>query len=263
MAVSPKEKNRILQTDDYMRQLPNILTLGNLFCGMLMILTVILGAVEYTMIIMGIAFILDVMDGRLAYWLKVQSELGKQLDSLADMVSFGVVPGLMMARMIAEGMEVPFPPSSMEEAFAFPLYLGGFLLPVFAALRLAKFNLEGNQDRFEGVPTPAMTLVVSGLWYGLSVEGGLRASSSASMFMTPTLLPYILLAITLILCVLMVARLPMLNLKFKGWGWNANRFRYLLLISSVILVVIFGWLIFPVVFLLYLGLSAWAFFAEA
>ncbi|MEL6734198.1 MAG: CDP-alcohol phosphatidyltransferase family protein, partial [Bacteroidota bacterium] len=118
MAVSPKEKNRILQTDDYMRQLPNILTLGNLFCGMLMILTVILGAVEYTMIIMGIAFILDVMDGRLAYWLKVQSELGKQLDSLADMVSFGVVPGLMMARMIAEGMEVPFLPSSMEEAFA-------------------------------------------------------------------------------------------------------------------------------------------------
>ena len=80
--------------------------------------------------------------------------------------------------------------------------------------------------------------------------------------MTPTVLPYILLALTLIFCVLMVARLPMLNLKFKGWGWNENRFRYLLLISSVILVAIFGWLIFPVVFLLYLGLSAWAFFVE-
>ncbi|MEL6134183.1 MAG: CDP-alcohol phosphatidyltransferase family protein [Bacteroidota bacterium] len=246
-----------------MRQLPNIMTLGNLFCGMIMIMTVILGAVEYTMVIMGLSLVLDLMDGRVAYWLKAQSEMGKQLDSLADLVSFGVVPGMMMARMIAEGQGLTFPLSTVEEMYTYPLFMGGFLLTVFAAWRLAKFNLEGSQDRFEGVPTPVTAVLVSGLWYGLTIEDGLKELNLTASFTDSSILPWVLLIVTAGLCLLMVTKIPLLNLKFKGWGWNENRFRYLLLISSVILVGIFGWLIFPVVFLLYLGLSIWAFAIEA
>mgnify|MGYP001803261600 CR=1 FL=1 len=244
-----------------MKQLPNILTLINLFSGVGMIMFILMGEMYPALILMVVALFMDVMDGRVAYWLKAQSELGKQLDSLADMVSFGVVPGVMMASMINEALGLPFPPSSIEMTYQSPLYAVGFLIPVFAALRLAKFNLEGNQDRFEGVPTPAIAILVSAFWYGLEVEveGGLKDLSWTSSLTTSTTLPYLLIALTGVLCYLMIAKLPLLNLKFKGFGWKENRYRYLLILSSVILLAIFGWLIFPVVFLLYLGLSFAAF----
>ena len=123
-----------------MKQLPNILTLINLFSGVGMIMFILMGEMYPALILMVVALFMDVMDGRVAYWLKAQSELGKQLDSLADMVSFGVVPGVMMASMINEALGLPFPPSSIEMTYQSPLYAVGFLIPVFAALRLAKFK---------------------------------------------------------------------------------------------------------------------------
>ncbi|MGI4833326.1 MAG: CDP-alcohol phosphatidyltransferase family protein [Janthinobacterium lividum] len=240
------------------RHLPNALTCLNLLCGCLA-LTLIFSAREvadapmYRLVsaayLIGIAAVADFFDGLVARALRVSSPIGKDLDSLADMVSFGVVPGAIMFQLLQQAL-----PGSLAGYLHAPTtgsllapYLG-FLITIFSALRLAKFNNDTRQTTsFIGLPTPACTLVVASLPLILAGdEWGL-----AGFILTP----WVLLGLTVVLSGLLVAELPLFALKFKNLRWLGNRRRFLFVVLALGLV---GWLRaagVPLAVLLYVLLS--------
>jgi CDP-diacylglycerol---serine O-phosphatidyltransferase len=245
-----------------MKQLPNILTLGNLFCGALAIIFV-LNAPQYMATFNGqdfmvttpepvywasflvlLAGVFDFLDGLAARWLKIQSPFGKELDSLADVISFGVVPGMMLFRLLRS--------SYMQTEAAYDMsYIAlapALLVPCFAAYRLAKFNLDSRQaQHFIGVPTPAVALLV--------------ASFPLIVLFDPFNLAHILLnawvlyGIIAVLCYLMICELPILSLKFKSLGFAENWPRFLLLVLAIAGGLLMGFAAVPFVFICYIGLS--------
>jgi CDP-diacylglycerol--serine O-phosphatidyltransferase len=146
------------------RHLPNTLTCLNLLCGCLALTNIFRGDLVTGAYLVGIAAVADFFDGLLARALRVSSPIGKDLDSLADMVSFGVVPGAIMFKLL--GMPNGMSTSTIigNASFAALLPFGAFLITIFSALRLAKFNNDTRQTTsFIGLPTPACTLVVASL----------------------------------------------------------------------------------------------------
>jgi CDP-diacylglycerol--serine O-phosphatidyltransferase len=188
-----------------------------------------------------LAGIFDFLDGMAARVLKVSSTIGKELDSLADMVSFGVLPGMMLYYMIVFSfMETPSPLSVYAPFVA-------FLVPVFSALRLAKFNVDTRQsDSFIGLPTPANTLFIAGLGYIYALENNLLS------FLVS---PISLVVLSVVLSYLLVAELPLIALKFKNFGWADNKMRYLLIISAILLLIILNFTAIPIIIILYIILS--------
>jgi CDP-diacylglycerol---serine O-phosphatidyltransferase len=170
------------------------------------------------------------------------SEIGKQLDSLADMVSFGVVPGTVMF-ILLQRAEASF--------FGIPadiLPFFGFLITIFSALRLAKFNIDTRQtDSFIGVPTPACTMFVASL--------PLILASGSLIAYELILNPYFLLAVTFIFSYLLVAELPLFALKFKNLTWQDNSVRFIFLGISVILLALLKFAAIPLIIVLYILLS--------
>ncbi|MEO1450705.1 MAG: CDP-alcohol phosphatidyltransferase family protein [Bacteroidota bacterium] len=230
------------------KHLPNFITLLNLAGGLVAVIGVFINQVWLTAGAIAFSLLMDFLDGMVARLLGVSSPIGKELDSLADNVSFGVVPALAMARMIAEANGNTFPPN-MQSLFEWLWLVPGLLISLFATLRLAKFNLDTRQgDVFYGVPTPAMTMLVISLWIILGPQSGhwLAVALNKS---------WILVVISLALCGLMVADVKLLALKVKHLRWSGNQFRYLLLIGSLALLLIFKLIAIPFIFLLYLALS--------
>ena len=189
------------------KNIPNLLTLCNLLCGCIAIVLVLYrGYLEWAAIIVGIACIFDFLDGFLARALNAYSEIGKQLDSLADMVSFGVVPGVMMYYFLRASMVMSMGNPSDANAFSsnailvFPYF--GFFITIFSAIRLAKFNIDTRQsDSFIGVPTPANTIFIAFLPIALDkVKGDLLHF---------VLNPFFLVGIVVISSFLLVAPLPL------------------------------------------------------
>jgi CDP-diacylglycerol---serine O-phosphatidyltransferase len=245
-----------------MKQVPNILTLANLFCGALAVIF-ILHAPEYIATFNGadymivnpapvywasalvvLAGVFDFFDGMVARLLKVQSPMGKELDSLADVVSFGVVPGMVLFRLLRSAyMQTPdvFDVSYVNLAPA-------LLVPCFAAYRLAKFNLDTRQsEHFIGVPTPAVGLLV--------------ASFPLIMLYNPFNLAHllenvwILYIIIALLCYLMVSSIPMISLKFKNFSVKDNWPRFLLIALTIASIPVLGFAAVPFVFIAYILLS--------
>lgn len=221
-----------------MKHVPNAITLGNLCAGCLGIVALYhpeswTSGLQYAAYWIFLSLVLDFLDGLAARILKAQSALGRELDSLADMVSFGVLPGLMMFRILEQSSSQPFLPY-----FA-------LILPVCSAWRLARFNLEteGKGD-FRGLPTPASALAVAGLAF----------TSSAWAFLWD-LQPYSFLGITLVLGALMLSSLPLLSLKFQGLRWSTNWARYLVIFGAIGGLVNFQLAGIVLIFLFYLGLS--------
>lgn len=217
-------------------QIPNLLTLLNLFFGVIGIIQVLDGE-----ILQGAFFVLvsagfDFFDGFAARLLKVQSDIGKELDSLADVVSFGVLPGLILFEMAENSAE----PGS------FLPYLT-LIVPMLSAYRLAKFNLDTRQsERFIGLPTPANALFLSTLPH-LGLQWPELGSWLGSLF--------VLIVIAWAFAILLVSELPLIALKFKSFAFSKNRFRYLLILLSLVM---FAWLQLagiPIVILAYIGLS--------
>lgn len=202
------------------RHIPNLFTLGNLTCGLLAINEILVNErldLAAYWILGGLFF--DFLDGLIARMLKVSGELGKQLDSLADMVTFGVVPGFI-AFVLLE-----------ENGFPYP-YLG-FLITLFSALRLAKFNLDTRQsDSFIGVPTPANTMI----WMSIPAIIGSNSELFSSIFQNPIFLAVLVVALSLLL----TAELPLLALKFKNLSWGSNKVRWVFLGVSLPLLIILG-----------------------
>jgi len=226
------------------KHIPNALTCGNLICGIFGMLYVFEGELITASFLIGIALICDWLDGFVARLLQVSSPIGKELDSLADMVTFGVLPAFMMLKLI-EG-------SCM--AGTCTVGLGGFYKPyialalaVFSALRLAKFNVDTRQSHsFIGVPTPANGMVV--------------ASLPLIMMFQPEISKYliqfnVLVIYSVVMSYLLVAELPLFALKFKNFDWADNQVKYIFLIVSVILLIMLKFVAIPVIIFLYILLS--------
>lgn len=234
------------------KHIPNLLTLGNLFCGTVAILFALKS--DYTatalLVVIGIGF--DFFDGFVARLLNVQGELGKQLDSLADMVTSGVVPGIVMLQLLINAIDtdaVGYFGVDEYGATGSNLPYLGLLLTLGAGYRLAKFNIDERQtDSFIGLPTPAMSLFVISL--------PLIAEFSPQPFFSNLVMnKYFLITTTLLMTVLMNAELPLFSLKFKNYSFKDNMMKYLFLIASVVLIAILKFVAIPIVILLYVVIS--------
>jgi CDP-diacylglycerol--serine O-phosphatidyltransferase len=202
--------------------------------------------------LIGIAAVADFFDGLLARALRVSSPIGKDLDSLADMVSFGVVPGAVLYRLMLVALSkqqqgLSFMVGSNTWLLQVVIYLP-FIVTIFSALRLAKFNNDTRQTTsFIGLPTPACTLVVASL--PLILANDTLGLSSI------ILNPWLLLGLTIVLSGLLVAELPLFALKFKNLRWLGNRRRFIFVALALGLVIWLRAAGVPLAVLLYVLLS--------
>lgn len=190
--------------------------------------------------LIGIAAVADFFDGLVARALRVSSPIGKDLDSLADMVSFGVVPGAILFKLLQYVLLAASMPASLA-------YLA-FTVSIFSALRLAKFNNDTRQsDSFIGVPTPANTMLIVSLPVILAHD---KFGVSGLI-----LNPWVLLGLTFLMSGLLVAELPLFALKFKNFTWRDNSLRFVFLLLSVLLLAVLQAAAVPLIILLYVLLS--------
>lgn len=223
------------------KHIPNSVTLGNLLCGTLATIFAAQGDFTATAIFVLGGIVLDFFDGFLARQLNVSGPLGGQLDSLADMVTSGVVPGIVMYNLFLWNLK----------DFSSQSYLPfvGLVLTLGACYRLAKFNLDTRQsDSFIGLPTPAMSLFVVSL--PLIVE------YSKYDFIVKTIQnDYFLVGITLVLTFLMNAEISLFSLKFKDYSFQKNSIKYLFLIASLVMIFTLQFLSVPLIIIMYVLLS--------
>jgi CDP-diacylglycerol--serine O-phosphatidyltransferase len=225
------------------RHIPNAITCGNILCGAVGIVFALDGSLELSFVMMLAAAVFDFSDGLAARLLNARSEIGKELDSLCDVVSFGVLPSVMLVRLMR--------PAALSvlgaggEIFAFvPL-----LLAIFSALRLAKFNLDERQhESFLGLPTPAAAMLCGSLAAYVSANpNGFLASWCDGIIFIPLL--------TVFLCALLVSEIPMFSMKF-GTGKRiparemSKRLVFLLLaLASLVVAIVLGlrWTVIPLI----------------
>ncbi len=236
------------------RLIPNLLTAGNLVGGILAIILTLTGRIEMAPLCIFASAIFDFLDGFVARLLKVQSELGKQLDSLADMVTFGVAPGIICYYYLLQTQEHLVQDKTVLSATFLPMI--AFSIPVFALFRLAKFNLDTRQtDSFIGLPTPAMTLFFAVIPLLGTDAINNPADWKIDILMNVVHNTWIFILLIIIMSVLMVVELPLFSLKFKNFKWGGNEIRYIFLtISLGLLATLFFWAI-PLIIILYIILS--------
>ena len=216
-------------------QLPNFITLLNLLSGVLGILWVLEGQPLYGAYFVILSATFDFFDGFAARLLKVQSDMGKELDSLADVVSFGVLPGILLYSLTKSQTEASFLPYCT------------LIIPMLSAYRLAKFNLDTRQsDRFIGLPTPANALLLTTIPYLAARWPELSPWLSS---------PIALVVIAWLTSLLLVAELPLIALKFKNSSFTDNSYRYALLVIGAFCLVWLQLAGIPLVILAYLLLS--------
>lgn len=243
------------------KQIPNFITLLNLFCGCIAVILAVHNRLELAalFVFLGIGF--DFFDGFAARILKVQTELGLQLDSLADMVTSGLVPGIVMFQLLAKVFGYPYhiiaaadtdlPSSSffLNDLGLEYIPLLGLLITLASAYRLAKFNIDTRQTTsFIGLPTPANTLLIMSLPLALFYQK--EDWITAIVFN-----PWFLIGLTIVSCYMLNAEIPLFGLKFKTWGFAENKVRYFFLILTIILLVLLKFTAIPCVILLYILMS--------
>ena len=227
--------------------IPNTITLINLFCGCSALVSVLYGQFVTAFWFLFAGGWADYFDGMVARWLQVKSPLGKELDSMADMVSFGVVPGAIFYMLLNVGLSTT---TELNNTFTTInwLALPGFLVSVFAGLRLARFNLDERQtDDFIGLATPSMTVFVTGLmliYYNNSFNLGSWVTN-----------PYFLYPCIAFLSYMMVAELPMFSFKFKGFKWKGNELRFSFIAISLLLMIFLQEASFSFIILTYILLA--------
>lgn len=235
------------------KHIPNAITCGNLFCGCLAIVAAFKGNLVMTAYLVGIAAVLDFFDGFTARLLKVGGEMGKQLDSLADMVTFGVVPGIVLFQLMSASTRLNGKPTLLlaNDIGSYWLLLS-FLITIFSAIRLAKFNIDTRQtNSFIGVPTPANTILIC----SIPLINHFQANFGGFNILAITENIYFLIVLTLLMSYLLIAELPLFAMKFKNFGWPDNKIRYSFLIISVILLILFQFIAIPFIIFLYIVLS--------
>ncbi|HAD14011.1 MAG TPA: CDP-diacylglycerol--serine O-phosphatidyltransferase [Saprospirales bacterium] len=228
-----------------MKHLPNALTLANLFCGCCAILYILYWQPETAALFSAGSFVFDYLDGMVARALKVSSPLGKELDSLADVVSFGVVPGAMLYQQLAiPVMELSGGDVSAVQWQALP----AFILTAFSAFRLGKFNLDTRQTSyFLGLSTPACTVFVLGLSLGVYHN----RFDLASMLTNP----WFIYGLIGTLSWLLVREIPMVGMKIKRFDWKSNGLNLIFVGVLAILVFVIKELALSAIVVCYMLLS--------
>ncbi len=223
------------------RNIPNTITCCNLISGCIATLSAFMGEIHMALLWIIIGAIFDFFDGMSARLLHVSSPIGKELDSLADDITFGMAP----AAIVFYEMGIMEYPAFLAPVQPYMPFVA-FLIAAFSALRLAKFNLDERQAMgFIGLPTPANAL----FWGALLVGAGDIIENTT--WMVPVVIVMILLS-----CWLLVSEIPMFALKFKHWGWKGNEVKYLFLITCVPLLIVFGVTAFAIIIAWYVLLSA-------
>jgi CDP-diacylglycerol--serine O-phosphatidyltransferase len=222
------------------RIIPNTITCCNLISGCIAVTFALGGRPELALLFIIIGAVFDFFDGMSARLLGVSSPIGKELDSLADDITFGAAPASMVFNLLM----VTEYPSFLE--FSRPvLPFFAFVIAAFSALRLAKFNLDTRQTTsFIGLPTPANAL----FW------GSLIAGCQNFLESSPYIFYFILVMIVLS-SYLLIAELPMFALKFKTWGWTGNEIKYIFLITCIPMLIILGISAFAAIIAWYVILS--------
>lgn len=248
--------------------IPNLLTLGNMLCGLSAIVLLLMpysgsppiGAIA---LLLALAMVFDFFDGFAARLLKVASPLGKELDSFSDMVSFAVVPGIMVFFMIKDQLLTPDTFVGMDTGiFKRPnvtavtwwqaaLPFAGLVIPALSALRLAKFNLDTRQSHvFLGLPTPMNAAFFFSIFLMYAWDGSATPAAFEWLFN-----PYVLAGLAVVMSILLVTEIPLIAFKFKDYSVKSNWQRYLLIIISLILLPILLYRAIPLIFAAYLIVS--------
>jgi CDP-diacylglycerol--serine O-phosphatidyltransferase len=233
------------------RNIPNFITLLNLLSGCIAIIFIFDGNLPVASYLVFLAALFDFFDGMVARLLKVKSDIGKELDSLADVVSFGLVPGFIMMKLIESAYGFDSDNSVLSR---FLPYLA-LLIPVFSSLRLAKFNIDDRQtDRFIGLPTPANAILIASMPLILE-QHSTFTGIELNLFQTLFINFWFLILLTLALSYLLVAEISLMSLKFSKEDKKKNQPRYLLLGLSLILLIVLNFAAIPIIFIVFLFIS--------
>jgi len=231
------------------KHIPNFITLLNLFFGLIAVISALQGMLLLSAIYIGVAALMDFFDGLAARMLNVSSDIGKELDSLADMVSFGVAPGLIAFQLITGTGII------LEIASVNILPFTGLIIPVFSALRLAKFNIDATQSSsFKGLPVPANALFFASLPFVV-----------APVIFEKTMLHQVLSAviengwlvivIALLFSFLLVSPFRLFSLKFNDISWKTHKIQLIFIVLSLILLIVFNFAAIPVIIIVYILMS--------
>ncbi len=238
------------------RFIPNTITLLNLLCGCIAVIFAVQGNLIMAAIFVAGGVFFDFFDGMAARMLDVKSEVGLQLDSLADVVTSGVVPGVVMFQLLTKALPGKAVESTGWEAQSswwewdfHLLAIVGLFISLASGFRLAKFNVDDRQtDSFIGLPTPANAMLILSLPLILTFQPG--------NFINELLLnEWFLIALTAVSCYLLNAEIKLFALKFDNWGIAENKLRYLFLLLCLVLIVIFQFIAIPLIILSYVVLS--------
>ena len=232
-----------------LKQIPNLFTLLNLAAGFIAIILCLQTGetilnqqdgewkiylpekIWWASICLFVAAVVDFLDGFVARLFKATSEMGKQLDSLADVVSFGIAPGAMMYQLLR--IAIAAEPSGMEKSSL--LFLPALLIPLAAAWRLGRFNIDtSKRNHFLGLPAPAAGLFIA----CLSMIAFYNIMDMQQILVNK----WALYLICIVISYLMVSQIPLINLKFKSYAWKENKPKYLLIIVSLTSILLLGWL---------------------
>jgi CDP-diacylglycerol--serine O-phosphatidyltransferase len=225
------------------KQVPNLFTCGNLFCGCIALLAIADLQLWIASYMIFLAAFFDLFDGMSARILNVQSPFGKELDSLADVVSFGVVPAFIMVGLMSH--------DELVHAINFterPILFLPLIIALFSALRLAKFNIDTRQtNSFLGLPTPSNSIFIASL--PLIIKNDEFGLSEIIYN------PYFIGIMSVILSLLLVSEIPLFAVKFKNLSWRDNAYQYILIITAVVLLIILKFAALPLIIFFYILLS--------
>jgi len=230
------------------KHIPNFITTLNLFSGCIGIILALTYRLDYAAYFIGVAAMFDFMDGMAARILNVKSEIGKELDSLADVVSFGVLPGILIFQLMVISSVIPAHGINLKI-----LSLIALIIPVLSAVRLAKFNLDTRQTTsFIGLPVPANALFLGSLPL-IQMQSTLNDSLSWLTAITGNY--YVLALIAVSMSLLLVSEIPLISLKFKNLKWADNKPQFILVAFALIAFAIVTFTAIPLIILAYILLS--------
>jgi CDP-diacylglycerol--serine O-phosphatidyltransferase len=236
----------------FTRHIPNTLTTLNLVCGLVAITLTMKGSYPQASAFILAAALFDFLDGNAARLLKAYSELGKQLDSLADLVSFGVAPGILMFHLLESGCAGSC--NALERMHITPYF--ALLIPVCSALRLAKFNIDLRQEvNFIGLPTPANAIFFASIPLVLWVQPGLFSLIQVHFLESLFSNTRVLTILVVFFSYLLISDFKIFSLKFKHLGWKGNQLRFMLLALSALLLILLSLSAVPLIIMLYVLMS--------
>jgi CDP-diacylglycerol--serine O-phosphatidyltransferase len=236
------------------KHIPNIITLLNLFCGSIAVLFAVEGNLFMAAVFVILGIVFDFFDGFAARILDVKSELGLQLDSLADMVTSGVVPGIVLFKLFEKSLgdfpySYDFTSKEWNDDITSIVPLVGLLVTLASCYRLANFNIDSRQtESFIGLPTPANTLFILSLPMIL-------LTNDVAWVNDLILNPWFLIGLTLFSCYMLNAEIPLFSLKMKTYGFKENAVKYVFLIVSVIMLILLQFMAIPLIIVLYVLIS--------